>query len=87
VALFGFDSTNNDADAIEDGDDVHGSNNVLLIGKTENKRKRSSSLVHDLTPAPKATIAYAVSLTSCGAVTNRHDNIANGGHSSDPSFH
>lgn len=30
---------------------------------------------------PKATIAYAVSLTSCGRIRN------GGGHSSDPSFH
>ena len=37
-------------------------------------------------PKAKATIAYAVSLTSCGSTTNLHDNIANGGHSSDPSF-
>lgn len=37
-------------------------------------------------PKAKATIAYAVSLTSCGSSTNIHDNIANGGFSSDPSF-
>ena len=42
----------------------------------------SSSLVemHNI-PAPMATIAYAVSLTSCGNARN------GGGHSSDPSFH
>ncbi len=42
----------------------------------------SSSLLetHNI-PAPKATIAYAVSLTSCGNARN------SGGHSSDPSFH
>lgn len=37
-------------------------------------------------PKAKATIAYAVSLTSCGSSTNIHDNIANGGFSSDPAF-
>ena len=37
-------------------------------------------------PKAKATIAYAVSLTSCGSAANRNDNVANGGHSSDPSF-
>ncbi|KAL7496704.1 hypothetical protein ACHAWT_004870 [Skeletonema menzelii] len=37
-------------------------------------------------PKAKATIAYAVSLTSCGSSANRNDNVANGGHSSDPSF-
>ena len=37
-------------------------------------------------PKAKATIAYAVSLTSCGSTTQRNNNILNGGHSSDPSF-
>ena len=40
----------------------------------------SSSLLAGV-PTPKATIAYAVSLTSCGDTRN------GGGHSSDPSFH
>ena len=35
-------------------------------------------------PTPKATIAYAVSLTSCGHAKNGNDS---GGHSSDSSFH
>lgn len=37
-------------------------------------------------PKAKATIAYAVSLTSCGSTTQRDNNVLNGGHSSDPSF-
>jgi hypothetical protein len=38
------------------------------------------------TPKARATIAYAVSLTSCGSTTQRNNNTLNGGYSSDPNL-
>jgi len=53
----------------------------------DNNNAASNHISDDSTiPKPRATIAYAVSLTSCGITTDRHDNIKNGGHSSDASF-
>ena len=49
-------------------------------GNYNSASSTSSSLLAGV-PTPKATIAYAVSLTSCGDTRN------GGGHSSDPSFH
>lgn len=65
---------------------------VPAVAKAVNAPKKTegaaaSTAAHYIPPSPRATIAYAVSLTSCGTGTNRHDNIKNGGHSSDPSFH
>ena len=78
LAIFGLDSGNNanDDDAAVTDMATHADAVV----------QHSAPIIHYI-PSPKATIAYAVSLTSCGVTADRHDNIRNGGHSSDPSFH
>mmetsp|Transcript_20190 Transcript_20190/g.43876 ORF Transcript_20190/g.43876 Transcript_20190/m.43876 type:complete len:476 (-) Transcript_20190:37-1464(-) len=78
LAIFGLDS-GNENDIIPD--------DTASSAISNNKSKQQPQYAVHTIPSPKATIAYAVSLTSCGVTTNRHDNIQNGGHSSDPSFH
>ena len=60
---------------------------AVPVATAPEKTEGAASTADHNIPSPRATIAYAVSLTSCGTGTNRHDNIKNGGHSSDPSFH
>ena len=75
-------NTNNNIDAVN----IKPATNIQQIIADNNNA--ASNHVHDDSTIPKsrATIAYAVSLTSCGVTTDRHDNIKNGGHSSDASF-
>ena len=85
IALLGLDTTNNSdtpSEIIEAMNIKQTQNIQQIINSNANA---ASSMIHTI-PNPRATIAYAVSLTSCGVTTNRHDNIKNGGHSSDPSF-
>lgn len=84
LAIFGLDS-GDDNDSAQPADDATTANAIVNKRKTR-QNAASASAVHYI-PSPKATIAYAVSLTSCGVTNDRHDNIKNGGHSSDPSFH
>jgi len=87
VALFGFDASNggNDDDLVTS--DATSVDAALSVSTKNEEEEQSSPIISYSVPSPKATIAYAVSLTSCGVVADRHDNIKNGGHSSDPSFH
>ena len=86
IALLGLDTTNNNSDTpseIIEATNIKQTQNIKQI--INGNANAASSMIHTI-PNPRATIAYAVSLTSCGVTTNRHDNIKNGGHSSDPSF-
>ena len=86
IALLGLDTTNNNSDTpseIIEATNIKQTQNIQHI--INSNANAASSMIHTI-PNPRATIAYAVSLTSCGVTTNRHDNIKNGGHSSDPSF-
>ena len=85
IALLGLDTTNNSDTPSEiiEATNIKQTQNIKQI--INSNANAASSMIHTI-PNPRATIAYAVSLTSCGVTTNRHDNIKNGGHSSDPSF-
>ena len=75
-------NTNNNIDAVN----IKPATNIQQI-IADNNNAASNHIKDDSTiPKSRATIAYAVSLTSCGITTDRHDNIKNGGHSSDASF-
>ncbi|KAL7548768.1 hypothetical protein ACHAWF_012029 [Thalassiosira exigua] len=85
AALLGLDPSSDAAGAEEGAEDEtrgRGSDRGVVAAPGGPNLVRSAGA-----PRPRATVAYAVSLTSCGASADRHDNIANGGHSSDPSFH
>ncbi|KAL9187354.1 hypothetical protein ACHAXT_001457 [Thalassiosira profunda] len=88
VALFGLDSGDADeAVAIEgEGGADSGAFDSASLANANRGGDVQGHATRNI-PSPRATIAYAVSLTSCGASGDRHDNIKNGGHSSDPSFH
>jgi len=88
LAIFGMlssnddNNTNNNIDAVN----IKPATNIQQI-IADNNNAASNHINDDSTiPKSRATIAYAVSLTSCGITTDRHDNIKNGGHSSDASF-
>ena len=86
LAIFGLDDGANVNDLVaSDASPSVVERRSAGVGKKSQHGAPSSS-VHTI-PTPKATVAYAVSLTSCGVTSDRHDNIRNGGHSSDPSFH
>ena len=75
-------TNNNNIDAVN----IKPATNIQQI-IADNNNADSNQINDDSTiPKSRATIAYAVSLTSCGITTDRHDNIKNGGHSSDASF-
>lgn len=81
TVLLGIDSGGDPADV-----DASAPSDADAPAVSHEKHSERHRAVHSI-PSPKATIAYAVSLTSCGVTSDRHDNIRNGGHSSDPSFH
>lgn len=93
LAILGLDSSNeSDGNIIEIEDIPPADTNIQQIIDANNNQLQlhaheNSNSHHGTIPTPRATIAYAVSLTSCGISADRHDNIKNGGHSSDPSFH
>lgn len=80
LAIFGLGGDDGESEA---GAEAASSSSAAAAAKPES----SASSLAAPAPKAKATIAYAVSLTSCGSTTDRHDNVKNGGHSSDPSFH
>ena len=88
LAIFGMlsdddnNTNNNNIDAVN----IKPATNIQQI-IADNNNAASKHIKDDISiPEPRSTIAYAVSLTSCGITTDRHDNVKNGGHSSDASF-